>query len=297
MQQGQGHITNWEFVPKGTLQSAEKRSEKVPYGYRFGFQGQEKDDEVYGATGTSYNYTYRMHDARVGRFLSIDPLASKYAYNSPYAFSENRVIDAVELEGLESQIISRLAMGDGSTTVLRVQNWKDIKGATGEHGPLGKGTEYQDYHVGSDTPDASYEPTLGESISTWWNSFTIGDKTGGNRGDVEYTDQKPGQVMSPDALGGTKGTSPQVSTDKSGEGESNATENHPSLWDRYVGQDFDELQQGDTFYFKKDDPMGGTYPMPGRKDSSNENGYYIPKLPDSKEATDYVKVKPSSLPR
>lgn len=31
----------------------------------------------------------------------MDPLASKYPYNSPYAFSENRVIDGIELEGLE----------------------------------------------------------------------------------------------------------------------------------------------------------------------------------------------------
>lgn len=69
--------------------------------YRFGFQGQVKDDEVYGATGTSYALEYRMHDARVGRFWSLDPLAAKYPWNSPYAFSENRVIDGVELEGLE----------------------------------------------------------------------------------------------------------------------------------------------------------------------------------------------------
>lgn len=69
--------------------------------YRFGFQGQEKDDELHGSTGTSLNFEFRMHDPRVGRFLSIDPLAAKYPYNSPYAFSENRVIDAIELEGLE----------------------------------------------------------------------------------------------------------------------------------------------------------------------------------------------------
>lgn len=43
-----------------------------------------------------------MHDPRVGRFFAIDPLDDKYPHNSPYAFSENRVIDMVELEGLES---------------------------------------------------------------------------------------------------------------------------------------------------------------------------------------------------
>lgn len=37
----------------------------------------------------------------VGRFFNIDPLAEKYAYQSPYNFSENQVIAFVELEGLE----------------------------------------------------------------------------------------------------------------------------------------------------------------------------------------------------
>jgi RHS repeat-associated protein len=69
--------------------------------YRFGFQGQEKDDEINGSTGTSYAFEYRIHDPRIGRFLSIDPLAAQYPWNSPYAFSENRVLDGVDLEGLE----------------------------------------------------------------------------------------------------------------------------------------------------------------------------------------------------
>ncbi|GGD34322.1 hypothetical protein [Flavobacterium orientale] len=72
--------------------------------YRYGFQGQEKDDEVKGE-GNSLNYTFRMHDPRVGRFLSLDPLFKKYPHNSPYAFSENRVIDGVELEGREFKVI------------------------------------------------------------------------------------------------------------------------------------------------------------------------------------------------
>ncbi|RED45628.1 RHS repeat-associated protein [Seonamhaeicola aphaedonensis] len=71
--------------------------------YRYGFQGQEKDDEVKGE-GNSLNYKYRMHDPRVGRFFAVDPLASIYPWNSPYSFSENRVIDGTELEGLEFSI-------------------------------------------------------------------------------------------------------------------------------------------------------------------------------------------------
>ncbi len=37
----------------------------------------------------------------VGRFFNIDPLSEKYSYQSHYNFSENRVIDGRELEGLE----------------------------------------------------------------------------------------------------------------------------------------------------------------------------------------------------
>ncbi|MEE4247576.1 MAG: Mbeg1-like protein, partial [Kangiellaceae bacterium] len=68
--------------------------------YRYGFQNQEGDDEVAGK-GNSVNYTFRMHNPRLGRFFAVDPLSSMYPHNSPYAFSENRVIDAIELEGLE----------------------------------------------------------------------------------------------------------------------------------------------------------------------------------------------------
>ncbi|MBC8756063.1 hypothetical protein H2O64_15405 [Kordia sp. YSTF-M3] len=68
--------------------------------YRYGFQGQEKDDELKGE-GNSLNYKYRMHDPRIGRFFAVDPLAPKYPHYTPYQFSGNKVIHMVELEGLE----------------------------------------------------------------------------------------------------------------------------------------------------------------------------------------------------
>ncbi|RKN76815.1 RHS repeat domain-containing protein [Ulvibacterium marinum] len=72
--------------------------------YRYGFQGQEMDNEVKGE-GNSINYKYRMHDPRVGRFFARDPLEDSYAWNSPYVFSSNRVIDGAELEGLEAKTV------------------------------------------------------------------------------------------------------------------------------------------------------------------------------------------------
>ena len=69
--------------------------------YRYGFQGQEKDDELKGE-GNSLNYTFRMHDPRIGRFFAVDPLTSQYPHYSPYSFSGNVVIHNIELEGLEN---------------------------------------------------------------------------------------------------------------------------------------------------------------------------------------------------
>ena len=72
------------------------------FDHRYGFQNQEKDDEIKGE-GNSLNYTFRMNDPRLGRFFAIDPLASKYPMWAPYAFSGNQVIHTVELEGLEPE--------------------------------------------------------------------------------------------------------------------------------------------------------------------------------------------------
>ncbi len=71
-----------------------------PEKYRFGFNGQEKDDEIKG-TGNNLNFKYRMYDPRIARFFAVDPLAAKYPYNSTYAFAENKLGLGRELEGLE----------------------------------------------------------------------------------------------------------------------------------------------------------------------------------------------------
>lgn len=89
--------------------------------YRYGFQGQEKDDELKGE-GNSVNYKYRMHDPRIGRFFAVDPLAAEYPYNGPYNFSENRVIDGVELEGLEFTVRTDRYRTKSDYNIIRDKN-------------------------------------------------------------------------------------------------------------------------------------------------------------------------------
>ncbi len=93
--------------------------------FRYGFQGQESDDEVKGE-GNSINYKYRMHDPRIGRFFAVDPLEMNFPHNSPYAFSENRVIDAVEMEGLELVLVhgTWAARNDRPTGMLKKADYK-----------------------------------------------------------------------------------------------------------------------------------------------------------------------------
>ncbi|GGX16388.1 RHS repeat domain-containing protein [Aquimarina muelleri] len=68
--------------------------------YRYGFQGQEMDNEVKGE-GNSYSFSLRMYDPRINRFMSSDPLFKSYPWNSTYAISENRLIEGIDLEGGE----------------------------------------------------------------------------------------------------------------------------------------------------------------------------------------------------
>jgi len=107
--------------------------------YRFGFQGQEKDGEINGATGTSYAFEFRMHDPRIGRFLSIDPLAIKYPYNSPYAFAENKLGLGVELEGLELKTIrGTLGIHPNGDVYIKKIDWVQINESAQFYGPNGE---------------------------------------------------------------------------------------------------------------------------------------------------------------
>ena len=68
------------------------------------FQGQEFATKEFsdGSGLDMYEFKWRMDDPQTGRFWQIDPLANDYVYNSTYAFSENKVVAHIELEGLES---------------------------------------------------------------------------------------------------------------------------------------------------------------------------------------------------
>ncbi|MDB5137940.1 MAG: hypothetical protein JWP37_4543 [Mucilaginibacter sp.] len=68
--------------------------------YRYGFNGKENDNEVIG-DGNQQDYGMRIYDPRLGRFLSVDPIAKEYPELTPYQFASNRPIDGIDQDGLE----------------------------------------------------------------------------------------------------------------------------------------------------------------------------------------------------
>ena len=138
----------------------------IPYS----FQGMEHDNEVKGE-GNSVNYKYRMCDPRLGRFFAIDPLAAKYPYNGPYNFSENRVIDCGELEGLEVYYAAEgTRLGQiGKSTEVRVINEERIKALGGQKNYMEALSKIK--------PNS-------ETHLNWINSDKVSKKTGMNEAEL-----------------------------------------------------------------------------------------------------------------
>jgi len=128
-----------DYYPFGMLMPGRKLSLGE---YKFGFNGKENDDEVKGL-GNWQDYGMRIYDPRLGRFQSVDPLTRAFSWYSPYQFSGNKPIWAIDLDGEEEKIYqstlkdhwgfkASLAIADLTTIgkefneVLKSQNKVDV---------------------------------------------------------------------------------------------------------------------------------------------------------------------------
>ena len=155
--------------------------------YRYGFNGKEKDDEVKG-DGVQYDYGFRIYDARIAKFLSVDPLTKKFPWLTPFQFAANTPIMAVDVDGREAEIviIGKGANGSQTKTVLkmsdyRLSEWKAIQsGFFGgySHSEKTEGfswtSGYKEYTLGMGTTSSNSNGYTGPGVGT----LTI-DATGG----------------------------------------------------------------------------------------------------------------------
>jgi RHS repeat-associated protein len=70
----------------------------VSGGYRFGYQGSEKDNELKGQ-GNSYTTEFRQLDPRLGRWLSVDPVFYNFPNFSPFVSMLNNSLIFIDKEG------------------------------------------------------------------------------------------------------------------------------------------------------------------------------------------------------
>jgi RHS repeat-associated protein len=91
--------------------------------YRYGFQGQEKDDEVSGE-GNSYTAEYWQYDSRLGRRWNIDLVVKEH--ESPYATFANNPIWFADPNGADSLKVNitwhQEINNDGTTSWLRISD-------------------------------------------------------------------------------------------------------------------------------------------------------------------------------
>gem|GEM_PF-3056631 len=85
-----------DYDPFGMLTVG--RSWSVGSEYRYGFNTQEQDDEVYG-NGNLNTAEFWGYDTRLGRRWNVDPLAATFTWSSPYATYSNNPICRIDPNG------------------------------------------------------------------------------------------------------------------------------------------------------------------------------------------------------
>lgn len=88
-------LSSNDYMPYGMLMP---HSDNSSSDYRYGYQGMEKDPEIKDG-GNSYDFGARILDPRIGRWLSMDPLAAQFPDKSPYNAMGNDPINKIDPDG------------------------------------------------------------------------------------------------------------------------------------------------------------------------------------------------------
>ena len=116
--------------------------------YRFHFNGQEADNEVYDE-GNALDFGARIYDSRLGKWLSVDPLEKEFPDLSPYCAMGNNPIFLVDKDGRKIVVYSK----KDQKTVLKMINSKalgvfafDKNGELYLKSPKGDASKYSKYY-------------------------------------------------------------------------------------------------------------------------------------------------------
>ncbi len=88
-------ISSNDYYPYGMIMP---KSDYKSGDYRYGYQSMERDDELKDG-GNSYDFGARILDPRAARWLSTDPLAAKFPWQSPYVSMDDDPINRTDFSG------------------------------------------------------------------------------------------------------------------------------------------------------------------------------------------------------
>jgi RHS repeat-associated protein len=94
--------------------------------YCFGFNGKEKDNETYGE-GNTYDFGARIHDPRLGRFTSLDPLCKQFVGESNYSYAGNNPIAFADHKGKKKIYYIHVIELDGKQTTFKIVDNNAVK--------------------------------------------------------------------------------------------------------------------------------------------------------------------------
>lgn len=106
-------------ISTGDITCLKKRIEP----YRYGFNGQEKDDENFEG---AYNFAGRINDSRLGRWLSVDPFHKLQANWSTYKSCKDNPIIFNDPSGGTEFVTTVFQDTFGNKMVLRVEKSEDV---------------------------------------------------------------------------------------------------------------------------------------------------------------------------
>jgi RHS repeat-associated protein len=119
-------VSATDYAPFGSALPGRSYSSE---NYRYGFNGKENDKDI---SEGGQDYGMRIYDARLGRFLSVDPLQVKYPSLSPYLYAINNPIVMIDREGADAKI--SITYNKDGIGIIKVQTvvhvTAAVKGAT-----------------------------------------------------------------------------------------------------------------------------------------------------------------------
>ncbi|MCB9183734.1 MAG: hypothetical protein H6591_07430 [Flavobacteriales bacterium] len=119
-------IAKADYYPFGSLLPDRNYSSTTDT-YRFGFNGMPSDEEFAGERN-SYDFGARIYDPRVARWLSLDPLAKKYASESNYCYTSGNPILFVDKDGKDRTYYLKVIdkNGRGHIIAQRVEHNNEV---------------------------------------------------------------------------------------------------------------------------------------------------------------------------